>query len=130
MKWFARLWKSIRSRFERFLRRLSSTPSPTLPLAPRPAVYGVAHCEEEPDELEAMKVYAVGEREHLWHISMLCPCGCGEKISLNALPDDSPRWRLEEDDGVPSITPSVWRRVGCRSHFFLREGHIKWCRRT
>lgn len=29
----------------------------------------------------------------------------------------------------PSITlqPSVWRKIGCRSHFFLRRGLIQWC---
>lgn len=129
MNWFARLWSSLRSWFERLLRRRPLPPAPAAPLPAHPGVYGVIHVEEEPEEFEPMQVYALGEGGHLWHISMLCPCGCGEKISLNTLPDDSPRWTLEEHDGVPSIRPSVWRRVGCRSHFFLRRGRIEWCGR-
>jgi hypothetical protein len=129
VNWFARLWSSLRSWFGRIFRRLPLPPVPASPLPAHPEVYGVIHAEEEPDELEPMQVYALGEGGHLWHISMLCPCGCGEKISLNALPDDSPRWTLEERAGVPSIRPSVWRRVGCRSHFFLRNGSIEWCGR-
>lgn len=124
MTWFARLWSALRSWFGRLVRRGALPPSP----APHLTVYGVIRAEEEPDELEQMQVYAVGEGEHLWHISMVCPCGCGEKLSLNALPDDSPRWTLEERCGVPSIRPSVWRQVGCRSHFFLKHGRIEWCR--
>jgi hypothetical protein len=127
VNWFARLWQSIRAWFDRRFRRLPSPPAPALPLPPRREVYAVVHVEEEPSELEPMKVYAVGEGEHLWHISMLCPCDCGETLSLNALPDDFPRWSLDVRDGVPSIRPSVWRHAGCQSHFFVRNGQIEWC---
>ncbi len=128
MSWFARLWGTIGAWFQRRFRRLPPPTRPA-PLPSAPRVYRVVHVEEEPDDLDPTKVYAVGEREHLWHISMLCPCGCRAKISLNALPDDSPRWTLEDRDGVPSLRPSVWRHVGCRSHFFLQDGRIEWCRR-
>ncbi|MGO9953726.1 MAG: DUF6527 family protein, partial [Dissulfurispiraceae bacterium] len=23
--------------------------------------------------------------------------------------------------------PSVWRKTGCRSHFFIIKGRVKWC---
>ena len=126
MKWFARLWAAIQA-WLRHRRRLSAPPSTTSSLTRAPGPLRVVRVEEDPDELERDKIYAVGEGPHLWHISMLCPCGCDVRISLNALADDSPQWSLEEREGVPSIEPSIWRRTGCRSHFFVRAGHIEWC---
>ncbi|MGD9420073.1 MAG: DUF6527 family protein [Verrucomicrobiota bacterium JB025] len=60
---------------------------------------------------------------------MLCPCGCGCLIHLNLLFDLSrPRWDVrQEADGSATITPSIWRNNGCRSHFVLRHGRIRWC---
>jgi hypothetical protein len=103
-------------------------PPAALPLpAPATSLYGVANADEEPDDLAPKVVYAIGEGAHLWHVTMLCPCGCGTRIQLNALPDAAPCWTLVVRDGVPTLRPSVWRKVGCRSHFILRDGRIKWC---
>jgi hypothetical protein len=83
---------------------------------------------EEPDVLDASSLYAVGENGHLWHATFICPCGCGERISLNLMPDDSPRWDLKVPQGLPTLSPSVWRHVGCQSHFFIQRGTVIWCR--
>ena len=70
-------------------------------------------------------LFAIGENEHLWYVLLLvCPCGCGAAIALNTLPDDAPRWRLEEREDGPTLLPSVWRTTGCRSHFILRPGQV------
>ncbi|MGE0288414.1 MAG: DUF6527 family protein [Bradyrhizobium sp.] len=59
---------------------------------------------------------------------MMCPCGCGEVIELNLLQQARPCWNAQEhQNGTVSVTPSVWRRKGCRSHFWLRRGRIDWC---
>lgn len=87
----------------------------------------VVFVEDEPDELERDVLYAVGENGHLWQATLVCPCGCLARIALNLLPDDTPRWRLRVDDGVPTISPSIWRTTGCRSHFHVRGGRIDWC---
>ena len=63
----------------------------------------------------------------LWHVALVCPCGCGATIALNVLPDASPRWRLYESADGPTLSPSVWRTTGCRSHFILRRGGVIWC---
>jgi hypothetical protein len=64
-----------------------------------------------------------------WSIGMSCPCGCGETIELMLLPEAKPRWTLSRDGrGRPTLSPSVWRKTGCRSHFWLREGRVFWCR--
>jgi hypothetical protein len=48
-------------------------------------------------------------------------------IALNMLPDASPRWQLHENTDGPTLSPSVLRTTGCRSHFILRRGHVTWC---
>jgi hypothetical protein len=62
-----------------------------------------------------------------WSVGFYCPCGCGDVIELLLLPDVAPRWDIRIDPrGRPSLTPSVWRTTGCRSHFWLRDGHVIW----
>jgi hypothetical protein len=92
-------------------------------------IYRLEYVSEEPTKLRTSTVYAVGENGHIWHVTFLCPCRCGAPISLNMLPDDSPRWHLSVHGDTPTLTPSVRRQVGCRSHFFLRRGRVDWCRR-
>ncbi|MGZ3720724.1 MAG: DUF6527 family protein [Bdellovibrionota bacterium] len=59
---------------------------------------------------------------------MLCPCGCQEVIQLSLLEDDSPRWAFSvTSKGRISVTPSVWRVRGCKSHFFVTDGAILFC---
>lgn len=81
---------------------------------------------EEPDRLNPDCLYAVGKNGHLWHLTFVCPCGCKDVISLSLLPEDSPRWSLTQGADGPTIHPSVWRKRGCRSHFFVRDGMIAW----
>lgn len=84
--------------------------------------------KEEPDFLRKTIAYLVGEQGHEWHVVMMCPCGCGEKIFLNLLPDTRPLWRLTaHSDGTFTMSPSVWRTAGCGSHFFIRRSRIEWC---
>jgi hypothetical protein len=62
-----------------------------------------------------------------WSVGLCCPCGCGDVIELLLLPDVAPRWDIRIDrHGRPTLTPSVWRTTGCRSHFWLREGRVIW----
>lgn len=83
-----------------------------------------ATVEDFPESLEESKVYVADA----WGAALLCPCGCGDVIQLNLLKNVRPRWRVREHfDHSVSLTPSVWRRHGCRSHFFLRRGRIEWC---
>lgn len=99
-------------------------------LRPRPAEpprFQFARSEDLPEMVEPLTVVAVGEGEHLWYAVLVCPCGCGETIQLSLLQDERPRWRLTARDGVPTLSPSVWRHRGCRSHFILRDGLVTWC---
>lgn len=63
-----------------------------------------------------------------WCVGMRCPCGCGEVIELLVVPEAWPRWDVKIDGrGRPTLSPSVWLRRGCRSHFWLRHGRVHWC---
>ncbi len=83
--------------------------------------------EDLPRELQAGRIYVVGEGRHIWSVALLCPCSCGDTIQLNALPEARPRWRVRRHrDGRVSLMPSVWRNTGCRSHLFVRGGVVEW----
>jgi hypothetical protein len=113
-------WAQLRGRLPRWLGGAPSKPPP----------YRTERADEVPDDPEGGVLYVVGEGAHEWYAVMRCPCGCGESLVMSLLTDARPRWRVTTDErGVPSLSPSVNRRVGCRSHFFLREGHIAWCER-
>lgn len=84
--------------------------------------------EDAPDLPRKNIAYVVGQQGHQWHVVMSCPCGCCKKIYLNLLSDSRPLWRLtRHSDGTFTLSPSVWRTAGCRSHFFIRRSRIEWC---
>lgn len=83
--------------------------------------------DDVPDSLQRRRLYVIGD-DSPWSVALLCPCGCSETIHISLLPDDLPTWKLSFDrNGLPTLSPSVWRTAGCRSHFFLRQGVIVWC---
>lgn len=58
----------------------------------------------------------------------LCPCGCHSVITLSLQLAHRPRWTVRESKkNRPSMRPSVWRDVGCLSHFWVEDGRIYWC---
>jgi hypothetical protein len=85
--------------------------------------------ESLPPRLEERKLYLIGDDECEWEAAMRCPCGCGATIHLSLAQDSSPSWGVRRyRNGTVSLLPSVWRTVGCRSHFILYKGRILWCR--
>lgn len=94
-------------------------------LAPR---WQVSVTEEAPLAAHPNVLYVVGDPEDPWLLTMVCPCGCRETIHLSLLTEDRPCWSLTRSwfRGTPTISPSIWRTHGCRSHFFLRDGRIVW----
>ena len=108
------IWAWLRSWFVR----------PAMPVQPLTTV----HAEELPEVPDPAAVYVLGEGDYHWFVALVCPCGCRATLHMSLLPDAEPRWKLiEHKDGTISLQPSVWRTVGCRSHFFLRHGRIQWC---
>lgn len=84
--------------------------------------------EDLPERTRKDRIYVVGGRAHPWQVVFRCPCGCRQMVYVGVAASLARRWRLVEHmDGTLSLSPSVWRSEGCRSHFFLRRGRIKWC---
>lgn len=81
-----------------------------------------------PEKLPRRDLLLAREVGEDWCVGLRCPCGCGQRLELILLKGVTPRWDLVIDDrGRPTLYPSVWRRGGCRSHFWLRSGKIIWC---
>lgn len=97
------------------------------PFRKKVAPYIVERVEDLPDVTEPLKLYLAGSEPNLWAAAMLCPCGCKERIELNLLKAAKPCWTVNvHHNGTASLSPSIWRQKGCRSHFFLRNGFIEW----
>lgn len=86
--------------------------------------------EEIPRAIPSKELICMLDEGQPWAVAMRCPCGCGDAIELILLEGVKPRWDLSIDRGLPSIHPSVWRNVGCRSHFWVRRGRIHWVPRV
>jgi hypothetical protein len=81
-----------------------------------------------PSVLRADTIYEIGDDDCTWSAALRCPCGCGEMIHLSLVQDATPSWRiLKAKSGLVTLLPSVWRTVGCKSHFIIYRGRIIWC---
>jgi hypothetical protein len=92
------------------------------------SAYKVKVEADVPDRAEPRTVHVIGENRSYWLAMMRCPCGCGHDIQLPLSGLDGPRWSISGTPKAPTLTPSVHRMSGCRSHFVLRRGNVIWCR--
>lgn len=92
-------------------------------------IFHTKFLDDPPTQIKSRTVYIIGSSNYVWSAMMKCPCGCNELIHLNLLPKGRPRWThvIQKNKSV-TLHPSVWRTKGCRSHFFLKNGAIKWCK--
>lgn len=85
-------------------------------------------CDDLPEVCGENSLYLVGENKTYWKAALVCPCGCGDLIQLALDPTGHPRWLVSVNNKmVATLKPSVHRKVGCMSHFFVRDGKIIWC---
>lgn len=77
--------------------------------------------QSAPRELETGILYVSLEYCSVLH---LCACGCGRKVVTPLSPKD---WRMTFDGRTVSLHPSIgsWS-LPCRSHYFIREGRVRW----
>ena len=108
--WFRLQWEWIRSRLRRDL-RVQTMEGFDMPAT---IAQGVV-----------LRLTVNGED---WLAGMQCPCQCGDVIELMLLKGVHPRWDFKVDRlSRPTLSPSVFRATGCRSHFWIRAGQITWC---
>lgn len=95
----------------------------------RPPDFHTIPVTEWPLEPAPRILYRLGDSDCEWAAGLQCPCGCKAFIQLSLVPDASPSWRIERRrSGEFTLIPSVWRTVGCRSHFIIYCSRILWCR--
>ncbi len=90
--------------------------------------YNLKIVKELPRHLEEKVFYLEGNitENDFWYGQMKCPCGCNDILTLNLIDDVSPCWSVDVIDNKISLAPSVWRTKNCKSHFWLKQGMIKW----
>jgi len=89
--------------------------------------YKIKMVSDDPETCKKKTVYIVQDGSEPETLIFACPCGCRAVIKLNLLPDAKPCWiYLINDKNKITVTPSIWRKSGCKSHFFLRKSRIVW----
>lgn len=92
------------------------------------ARWKVAYVEDPPTTTKPGTLYVVGSPAEPFQAVMACPCGCRDSIWMDLIPGDGEYWKLRrERNGRATLSPSVWKTDGCRSHFWLRDGRVRWC---
>lgn len=87
----------------------------------------VVESDVAPQTLGDREIVILQEGGEDWSAALRCPCGCGDIIELALILEARPRWNFSRSRKAhPNLSPSVWRRTGCRSHFWLRQGRIAW----
>lgn len=80
-----------------------------------------------PDTLKKNIVYVVGEKKYVKWAYLKCPCGCNDAILLSLNRTEYPSWSIYQDNlGRASISPSIKKLDGCKSHFFIKKGKLIW----
>lgn len=88
--------------------------------------YKVTAVTEFPAYIEKNKVYIVGEKKCKWVAVFKCPCNCDSLVQLNLLKNGDYQWRIRIDKGKVSISPSIYRKFACQSHFSIVNGNLEW----
>lgn len=90
--------------------------------------YALVFVNEIPDIANSDTIYFIGNVRKQQYVIFNCPCGCGRIVELNLNLNSSPCWRIQWHlSGKVSLSPSVWRKNGCHSHFILKKNDIIWC---
>lgn len=77
--------------------------------------------EDMPTEILSGILYVSNEYEIACH---RCVCGCGSLVFTPLGPSE---WRFSNDNGKPSLKPSIgnWA-LPCRSHYWISKGRVTW----
>lgn len=88
----------------------------------------IATSHPRTDELRPGRMVVVRDPRDKW-LCFECPCGCGETTKFPLNQERRPQWRLNVDRlNRPTVSPSIRQTSGCRSHYWIRQGCVDWCR--
>lgn len=114
--WLLHLWQLVLGR-------------KTHPISPPEVTsnYQIERAEDVPDFISNHSIFVIQDGNEPELLAFKCPCGCGETILLNLLSDTKPQWYFDISySGIINVSPSIWRTVGCKSHFWVVDGNVKW----
>ncbi len=81
----------------------------------------------DPNQIKENIVYVVGGKDFTKWAYVKCPNGCGEIIMLSLNKKQFPAWKIKQDKiGRATISPSINKLNGCKSHFFIKKGRLIW----
>lgn len=90
--------------------------------------YSTENVKEYPENFDNKTIYLLGMPSKPLLAGIICPCGCNEVIELILHPAKSPSWKIENTKkNNVTIYPSIKKVNGCKSHFFIINGKIRWC---
>lgn len=99
-----------------------------------PVAFPQIICVEKPPrngEVKKDVLYLVAPGQRPKWALFQCPCGCQSVITLSLQSVHQPHWSLMNSSANrPILSPSVWRDVGCLSHFWIKDGRVFWCQDT
>lgn len=115
--WLAEAWYSF----------VGNKPKPIKVTEIKTSGYQIDYSEDVPINIKNDTIYIIQDGLEPESLAFKCPCGCNSNIILNLLEDASPRWKFEIIEGkLLNISPSIWRKIGCKSHFFIVDSKVKW----
>lgn len=82
--------------------------------------FSIQFIELMPDKIEEGTLYISLVYSTTCH---KCFCGCGVETFA---PLGEGKWKLENMDGIVSLTPSLKQRLECQSHYYLTENRVVW----
>jgi hypothetical protein len=116
LEWISRKWNSIWKRI-----------SGSITNSDVKARFQIEFVEDTPDTINEKTIFIVQDGNLPELLVFECPCGCKASVILNLLPDATPKWSYSiSKKGIIDVYPSIWRKVGCKSHFFVRQSSIDW----
>lgn len=82
-----------------------------------------------PNKMPMRSIVVTMEDEEVWCAGFKCPCGCCRIIELPIIQEAKPRWDLKiNSKNQISLHPSVFLKNGCKSHFWVKNGKVIWCK--
>lgn len=90
-------------------------------------LYVAKFTDEIPDKPDNITIYLIENQGYCWQAVMICPCGCKKQLNMNLMKDYHPHWQYKiNSKNIITLNPSINRTVGCKSHFFVKQGKIIW----
>ncbi|MBK8945436.1 MAG: hypothetical protein IPM32_09225 [Ignavibacteriae bacterium] len=88
--------------------------------------YSYNICDDFQENVSKNTICLIGYESNFDFLEMKCPCGCNELIKLSLVEFDKPHWKVKFFNDRISVSPSIWRNKGCKSHFFVKNSKIIW----